>query len=476
MSKYEIVMGLETHVRIKSATKMFCSCANAIELADEPNLNVCPVCMGMPGMLPVLTSGVVDLAVRAAQVLRMKVNETSIFDRKSYFYPDLPQGFQITQLYHPIAEHGNVSTYIEGELKAFRVNRLHIETDAGKLIHSGTRTLCDYNRAGSPLMEIVTEPDFRTKEEVIGYLEELQKLLRWCGASDADMEKGQLRCDVNISLRPMGSTELRNRVELKNINSFSAIGRAIDAEYLRQEKIYESGGVVTQETRGWDDEHGESHSQRSKEDAMDYRYFPEPDLPPLVITPKFIAERAIAELPIDRRAKYVESFELWADDARILSNDHTISDYFENLVSLTRDPKKSCSYITTVLFSLFEEHDMAVDLSTLKFDPKELAAIIQLVNDDVLSSTNAKEVLRELFIDWGSTAEIVDRRWLKQVNDTAALESIVDEVIASSPAQVLEYQSGKNGLFGYFVGQCMKQSKGKGNPKIFTELLKSKIG
>ena len=476
MSKYEIVMGLETHVRIKSATKMFCSCANAIELADEPNLNVCPVCMGMPGMLPVLTSGVVDLSVRAAQVLRMKVNETSIFDRKSYFYPDLPQGFQITQLYHPIAEHGIVISYIDWALKEFRVNRLHIETDAGKLIHSWARTLCDYNRAGSPLMEIVTEPDFRSKEEVIAYLEELQKLMRWCGASDADMEKGQLRCDVNISLRPVWSTELRNRVELKNINSFSAIGRAIDAEYLRQEEIYESGGSVTQETRGWDDEHGESHSQRSKEDAMDYRYFPEPDLPPLVVTQEFIDERAIAELPIDRRAKYLESFELWADDARILSNDRIISDYFENLVTLTNDPKKSCSYITTVLFSLFEEHGIVVDLTTLKFDPKELAAIIDLVNDDALSSTNAKEVLRELFTDWGSTAEIVERRWLTQVNDTAALESIVDEVIASSSSQVLEYQSGKSGLFGYFVGQCMKQSKGKGNPKIFTELLKSKIG
>lgn len=476
MSKYEIVMGLETHVRIKSATKMFCSCANAIELADEPNLNVCPVCMGMPGMLPVLTSGVVDLSVRAAQVLRMRVNETSIFDRKSYFYPDLPQGFQITQLYHPIAEHGKVSTYVQWELKEFRVNRLHIETDAGKLIHSGSRTLCDYNRAGSPLMEIVTEPDFRAKDEVIAYLEELQKLMRWCGASNADMEKGQLRCDVNISLRPIGSTELRNRVELKNINSFSAIGRAIDVEFDRQEEIYESGGYVTQETRGWDDEHGESHSQRSKEDAMDYRYFPEPDLPPLIVTPEFTAERAIAELPIDRRAKYIDTFELWADDARILSNERLISDYFEKLVSLTNDPKKSCSYITTILFSLFEEYDLPVDLSALKFDPLELSKIIWLVNADALSSTNAKEVLRELFVNGGTTEEIIERKGLRQVNDTAALESIVDEVIASSPAQVLEYQSGKNGLFGFFVGQCMKLSKGKGNPKIFTELLKAKIG
>lgn len=476
MSKYEIVMGLETHVRVKSATKMFCTCANAIELADEPNLNVCPICMGMPGMLPSLSQGVVDLSVRAAQVLRMTVNEVSIFDRKSYFYPDLPQGFQITQLYHPIAEHGKVSTYVSGTLKEFRVNRLHIETDAGKLIHTGSRTLCDYNRAGSPLMEIVTEPDFRAKDEVIAYLEELQKLMRWCGASDADMEKGQLRCDVNISLRPIGSNELRNRVELKNINSFSAIGRAIDAEFLRQEEIYDAGGTVTQETRGWDDEHGESHSQRSKEDAMDYRYFPEPDLPRLVVEKSYIDERAIAELPIDRRTKYVETYGLGADDARILSNERVLSDYYESLVALTNDPKKSCSYITTILFSLFEEHGLTVDLPSLKFNVAELGKIIQLVNADALSSTNAKEVFRELFINGGQTDEIVERKGLKQVNDTAALEAIVDAVIANSPTQVADYQGGKVGLFGFFVGQCMKESKGQGNPKLFTDLLKKKIG
>lgn len=325
-------------------------------------------------------------------------------------------------------------------------------------------------------MEIVTEPDFRAKDEVIAYLEELQKLMRWCGASDADMEKGQLRCDVNISLRPVGATELRNRVELKNINSFSAIGRAIDAEFLRQEEIYEANGYVTQETRGWDDEHGESHSQRSKEDAMDYRYFPEPDLPHLVVTPEFIKEREIFELPIDRRKKYVETYGLGADDARILSNERLISDYFESLVAYSNDPKKSCSYITTILFSLFEEHGQAVDLGTLQFDVKELWNIIRLVNTDSLSSTNAKEVLRELFLNGGNTDEIIERKGLKQVNDTIALETIVDAIIANSQSQVAEYQSGKSGLFWYFVGQCMKESKWQGNPKVFTEMLKKKIG
>lgn len=355
--KYEIVMGLETHVRVKSATKMFCSCRNAVALAEEPNENVCGVCMGFPGMLPVLNDKIVDLAVRASNAMRMTVNEVSKFDRKSYFYPDLPAGFQITQLFHPIAEHGEVKTMVEGVEKTFRIHRMHIENDAGKLVHAGSSTLLDYNRAGSPLMEIVTEPDFRSKADVVAYLEELQKIMRWCGASDADMEKGQLRCDVNISIRPVGSSELNNRVELKNLNSFSAIGRAIDHEFARQIEIVESGGRITQETRGWDDEHGESRSQRSKEDAMDYRYFPEPDLPPLVVSKEYVLERAVKELPMDRRRKYLNEFGLGEDDARILSNERTLSDYYEELVRLTGDAKKSCSYVTTVLFALVSEYN-----------------------------------------------------------------------------------------------------------------------
>jgi aspartyl-tRNA(Asn)/glutamyl-tRNA(Gln) amidotransferase subunit B len=247
--KYEIVMGLETHVRVKSQTKMWCSCKNSIALESEPNVNICPVCTGMPGMLPVLNAEIINLGVIAGLALGCRINEVSRFDRKSYFYPDLPMGYQITQLYHPIAEHGKARTYVNGELKEFGVTRMHLENDAGKLVHSGSVTLCDYNRSGSPLMEIVTEPDFRAKDEVIAYLEELQKIMRFVGASDADMEKGQLRCDVNISIRLVGETKFNNRVELKNLNSFSAIGRAIDNEYARQIRIVESGEKVTQETR-----------------------------------------------------------------------------------------------------------------------------------------------------------------------------------------------------------------------------------
>jgi aspartyl-tRNA(Asn)/glutamyl-tRNA(Gln) amidotransferase subunit B len=349
---------------------------------------------------------------------------------------------------------------------------MHIEADAGKLIHSGNKTLCDYNRAGSPLMEIVTEPDFRSKEDVIGYLEELQKLMRWCGASDADMEKGQLRCDVNISIRKRGETILNNRVELKNINSFSAIGRAIDNEYKRQIRIVEAGGKVPQETRGWDDEKGMSSSQRSKEDAMDYRYFPEPDLPPLVISKEFIEARAIGDLPIDRRLKYTDEFKLQSDDARILSASRELSDFYEELVKLSGDAKKSCSYITTILFTLFDAHKETISFENLKFNVSELAQVIMLVNTDEISSTNAKVIVEELFLNGGKTDAIVDVKKLRQVSDTGALQAIAEKVLADNPGQVAEYKSGKENLFGFFVGQCMKASAGQGNPKMFTEILK----
>ena len=474
--KYQIIMGLETHVRVKSNTKMFCPCANAIELALEPNQNVCPICMGFPGMLPTLSAWVVDLAVRAAHAMRSTVQEKSIFDRKSYFYPDLPMGYQITQMYHPITIGWEVRTLIHGELKSFRIHHMHLENDAGKLIHVSWKTLCDYNRAGSPLMEIVTEPDFRSKEDVIGYLEELQKIMRWCWASDADMEKWQLRCDVNISVRLKDETILRTRVELKNINSFSSIGRAIDNEFERQIELYEAGKAPDQETRGWNDEKGYSTPLRSKEDAMDYRYFPEPDLLPLMLSHEYIQERTINELPIDRRIKYIEQYNLGADDARILSNDRTTSDFYETLVELTGDSKKSCSYITTILFSLFDASIEPISIVDIQSNVTEFARVIQLVNSDELSSTNSKRVIEELVKNGGKTDEIVDTLWLRQKNDITALEKIVDEVLANNASQVEEYRAGKVNLFGFFVGQCMKVSAGQWNPKVFTDLVKQKIG
>lgn len=473
--KYEIVMGLETHVRVKSQTKMFCTCKNATDLAPEPNIHVCPVCMGFPGQLPTLSEGVVDLAVRASHALSSHVQNVSEFDRKSYFYPDLPMAYQITQMYHPITMGGEVRTLVDGELKTFRIHHMHIENDAGKLVHANGKTLCDYNRAGSPLMEIVTEPDFRSKADVLAYLEEIQKLMRWCGASDADMEKGQLRCDVNISIRPHGQKEFGTRVELKNINSFSSIGRAIDAEFARQVEILEEGGTLDQETRGWNDEKGYSTSLRSKEDAMDYRYFPDPDLPPLHISDEFISERKLSELPIDRRLKYLNEYKLIEDDARILSNDRITSDFYEELVNISGDPKKSCSYITTVLFAIFESAPEKITLADVKAETREFAAVIKMVNADEISSTNSKIVMEKLVFEGGNAMEWTEKLGLKQSNDTGALEAIVDEVLVQNASQVEEYKGGKENLFGFFVGQCMKASKGQGNPKMFTEILKKKL-
>ncbi|EKE28211.1 MAG: hypothetical protein ACD_3C00086G0055 [uncultured bacterium (gcode 4)] len=470
--KYEIVMWLETHVRVKSATKMFCSCKNAVALAEEPNENVCPICMWFPWMLPVLNKEVVNLAVKAGHAMRCTVNEKSQFDRKSYFYPDSPTGYQITQLYHPIVEHWEVKAFVGSELKTFRINRMHIESDAWKLVHAWTKTLCDFNRVWSPLMEIVTEPDFRSKEDVLAYLEELQKIIRFSWASDADMDKWQLRCDVNISIRLKWENILNNRVEIKNMNSFASIWRAIDTEFKRQVKMYEKWEKIDQETRWWNDEKWTSQSLRSKEDAMDYRYFPEPDLPPLVLTKAYIEERQISELPMDRRIRYLEEYKLQEDDARILSNEKPISDYFENLVKLTNDPKKSCSYITTVLLAHFKESPEDIWFNDLKFKADELAEVINLINKEELSSTNAKAVIEELFRNWGNTWEIADRLWLRQKNDLWALEEVVKKVIENNPAQLADYKAWKVNLFWYFVWQAMKESKGQWNPKIFNDLFK----
>ena len=478
MTKYIATIWLEIHIRVKSKTKMFCSCKNAVELADEPNKNVCQVCMWFPWTLPALNQEVVRLGLIWWMAMNCKVNNFSRFDRKTYFYPDNPTAYQITQMYEPIVWKGSVKTIVNGEIKEFAIDHMHLENDAWKLIHAGWKTLCDFNRAWSPLMEIVTDPVFHDKDEVMEFLKELQKIMRACHVSDADMEKGQMRCDVNISIAPEWSEKLWSRTETKNVNSFSAIGRAIEHEIKRQTRIIESGGIVEQETRGWNDETGTSVTQRSKEDAMDYRYFPEPDLLPLELSEDFIenARKQIPELPIEKRIRYLNDYKLSEDDARILTTDRDLSEYFDELVKLTKDAKKSCSYITTILLAMMNESENIKKVADLKFEIWELARVIELVNNDELSSTNSKQVVEELFNNGWEADIIVDENNLRQKNDLWALEAIVDEVIASSPTQVADYKWWNERIFWFFVGQCMKLSKDQWNPKIFNDLLKKKLG
>lgn len=474
---FEKVIWLEIHVRVKSQTKMFCNCKNAVALAEEPNMNVCSICMWFPGMLPTVNQEVVRLGLIWGMMMWCEVNKTSRFDRKTYFYPDNPTSYQITQMYEPIVWVGSVKTLVNGEVREFSIHHMHLENDAGKLVHAWGKTLCDYNRAGSPLMEIVTNPVFKEKEEVMEFLRELQKMMRAAGVSDADMEKGQMRCDVNLSIMPVWSTTFGTRTEMKNINSFSSIGRAIDSEFARQVKIIDWGGKVDQETRGWDDDKGVSTTQRSKEDAMDYRYFPEPDLLPIVLDDDFIAEckASLPELPINKRLRYLNEFKLWEDDARILSADHTLGTYFDKVVAITADAKKSCAYLTTVVLALMKEA-LIDDITTIKITPEELAEVIKMVNADELSSTNAKVVVEELFNNGWTAKQIAESKNLIQKNDLGALESIVDGIIAANPTQVNDYKNGNDKIFGFLVWQCMKSSAWAGNPKIFNELLKKKLG
>ncbi len=474
--KYEVVIWLEVHIRIKSKSKMFCNCKNALALASEPNENICKICMAFPGMLPTLNEEVVRLGLIWWLAMNCKVNKISRFDRKTYFYPDNPTAYQITQLYEPIVWKGSVKTLVNWEEREFDIHHMHLENDAWGLVHTWNKTLCDYNRVWSPLMEIVTDPVFHSKEEVQEFLKELQKLMRACEVSDADMDKWQMRCDVNISLN-LPWEELWKRTETKNVNSFSAIGRVIDYEVKRQTKILDKGEEIEQETRGWDDEKGIWRTQRSKEDAMDYRYFPEPDLLPIELNDNFIKEcqTQIPELPIDKRIRYLNDYKLAKDDARFLTTSRKMSEYFDKLVELTKDPKKSCSYITTILMALMKETEENNSISNLKFSIEEFSKVINLVNCDELSSTNSKQVIEELFNSWWETDIIIDENNLRQKNDAWALEKIVNEVIKNNPKQVEDYKWWNTNIFWFFVGQCMKASKGQWNPKTFNELLKKKL-
>ncbi len=479
LTKYEAVIGLEVHVQLATKTKIFCSCP--VEFGAPPNTNVCPVCLGLPGALPVLSRQAVELAIGAALALRCRVNSFSRFARKNYFYPDLPKGYQISQYDQPLAEHGYLDIFTSSGKKRIGITRLHMEDDAGKSLHEGFKdsdryTYVDLNRSGTPLIEIVSEPDMRSPEEAYAYLTELKQIMQYIGVSDCDMEKGQLRCDANVSVRLRGATKFGTKAEVKNLNSFRFLKMALEHEIERQIQILESGGQVVQETRLFNPDTGETAGMRSKEQAHDYRYFPEPDLVPLRVSEHWLhkVRHSLPELPQDRRDRFVKEYGLREYDAQVLTLTRAIGDYFEAAVKAGGDARLTANWVTVDLMGLLKA--AGKDISESPVPPEHLGELVALIAKGDLSGKLAKEILPKMFETGESAAAIMDREGLRQISDTAALEKIIDEVLAANPKQVAQYRSGKTAVLGFFVGQVMKASRGQANPAAVNELLKRKLG
>lgn len=495
-AKYEAVIGLEVHVQMKTKSKMFCGCSNDSDNA-EPNTNICEVCTGQPGTLPRLNEQSVVWGVRTALALGCTIPEQSKFDRKNYFYPDLPKGYQISQFDEPVGENGKLIITINGERKRIGIERLHLEEDAGKLTHASSHSKADYNRAGTPLMEIVSKPDIRTPEEAKVYLQEMRTIMRYLGVSDADMEKGHMRADGNISIRKVGENELNEKVEIKNVNSFKNIERALQHEFERQIELWENGERAVQETRGFDPNTGETTEQRSKEGSADYRYFPEPDIPPLEFSTEFVEEQrtALPELPDPKRQRFVEQFGVSVDDAVTLSASMNVAEFFENTRSEARswlssklgkdalnekaDQKitKLCvNWITTELFKLLKEHDKTID--QLKITPENMAEFIAMVYNSEINSSAAQTVLAEMVKAEDFEPDpsvIVEEKNLKQMTDSGEIESVVEQVLKDHAEVVEQVRAGKENGLQFLVGQAMKATQGKANPPVVQELLRKKI-
>ncbi len=485
---WEVIIGLEIHAQLSTESKIFCGCST--RFGDEPNSNTCPVCLGLPGALPVLNRRAVELGARAALALSLNINERSIFARKNYFYPDLPKGYQISQYDQPFSERGELEIMTadrdegghprEWRPKKIRITRLHLEEDAGKNVHEGLPDVdrysyIDLNRAGTPLAEIVTEPDFRSSWEAYDYVNHVRRALQWVGASDADMEKGNLRCEANVSVRKVGAQEFGTKVELKNLNSVRFMQRAIEFEIDRHINLIESGGRVMQETLLWDERAGKTRAMRSKEEAHDYRYFPEPDLPPLVVSPELIqrVKDAMPELPDVRRNRFMSEYELSYNDASQLVSDRGIADYFEAAAKAAANPRAASNWIRSELLRELETAGQGIDKCLVA--PEELGALVRLIDDGKISGTQAKLVLADMCASGKTAAAIVEERGLVQVSDTGEIDKAIHDVIAASPAQLEQYRAGKETLFGFFVGQVMKAMKGKANPKVVNERLREKL-
>ncbi len=473
MSKsYETVIGLEVHVELATKTKIFCGCSTAF--GGEPNTHTCPVCTGMPGSLPVLNKQVLEYAVAVGLATNCNITQYCKFDRKNYFYPDNPQNYQISQLYLPICRNGHVTIETSEGTKNIGIHEIHMEEDAGKLIHDDWDdcSYVDYNRSGVPLIEIVSEPDMRSADEVIAYLETLKMIVQYLGASDCKLQEGSMRADVNLSIREVGAKEFGTRTEMKNLNSFKAIRRAIEGETQRQIDIIESGEKVIQETRRWDDNEGESYAMRSKEDAQDYRYFPDPDLVPISLSDEYLdAVRAKQpEFRNEKMARYKEEFKIPEYDIEIITDSKRMSDVFEETVALGADPKKVSNYLMGETMRILKEKEM--DPQDISFKPEALASLIKLQESKAINGTVAKEVFEVLFFEDIDPEKYVEEKGLKTVNDEGALRKVVEDVIKNNPQSVDDYHNGKEKAIGFLVGQTMKAMQGKADPASVNAMLK----
>lgn len=470
-SKYETVIGLEVHVELHTKTKIFCGCST--EFGAPPNTHTCPVCLGHPGVLPVLNRQAVDYAMKAAMALNCEIGDVSKFDRKNYFYPDSPKAYQISQYDQPIGLNGYIDIEVDGKTKRIGITRLHLEEDAGKLTHvdGGYASLVDFNRVGTPLVEIVSEPDISSPEEARAYLEKLRAIMLYCEVSDVKMEEGSMRCDANISLRPQGQKEFGTRAELKNMNSFRGVVRGLEYEQLRQAEILDEGGEVVQETRRWDETQGKTFSMRGKEEAHDYRYFPDPDLVTLHIDQawKDRIRASIPELPDARKARYASEYGLPEYDAGVITSSKALADLFESSLAYTKDAKAVANWIMGDLLGYLNSNSL--ELSDVKLTGQGLGEMIGLLEKGTISSKIAKTVFKEMLQSGKLPQQIVEEQGLVQISDEGAILAIVQEVVANNPASVEDYKAGKEKAIGFLVGQVMKQSKGKANPGVVNKLL-----
>ena len=478
--KFEPVIGLEVHVQLLTATKIFCSCST--KFGAPPNTNVCPVCLGMPGALPVLNKKAVEFATLAAMALNCRVNETSIFARKNYFYPDLPKGYQISQYDKPLAEFGSIEVPSEGGKKKIGITRVHLEEDAGKSLHEGfpdsdEKTAIDLNRTGVPLIEIVSEPDISTPDEAYEYLTRLKEIILYTGVSDCNMEEGSLRCDANVSVRPRGQKEFGTKTEIKNVNSFRFIREALEYEIARQIDVIESGGKITQETRLYNANEGKTYGMRSKEQAHDYRYFPEPDLLPLVVDEKWKNEiaHALPELPEARRARMVKEYAITEYDAQVLTFSKPLADQFEQAAKAAKNAKRVANLVQGELMGRLKAKGLSIDQSPISM--QGIAASADLVESGTISGKMLKDLYDLSFERNKDFPQVYEEEGRpQQSTDTSALEKIIDEILAASPKQLEQYRAGKKQMLGFFVGQVMKASKGQASPQIVNELLTKKLG